>query len=613
MSISGYNGKILRVNLTTNTLSEEAIDADFCRRYIGGAGFATYYLWKELKPEIDALSPDNKLIFAVGPLTGLSLLGTARNCVCAKSPLGGSIAKSESGGYWGVEMKRAGYDVLIIEGKSETPVYLWVQNGKGNIKNASHLWGKNTKETEAVIREELGDDHVQVASIGPGGENMVRYACIMHGCHDAAGRGGLGAVMGSKNLKAVAVRGHKSFDLINPEKVKEIRRQKMPGKDNAFSLWGTGGPEMISGEQSGNLPIRNFREGVFPEVSQITGVVIKDNFRIGMEGCFACPVRCKKVVKFEEPYPVDPIYGGPEYETLAALGSDCGISNLKAIIKANELCNAYSLDTISTGGTIAFAMECFEKGIIDKGQTGGIELRFGNEEAMLQAIELIARRQGIGKLLAEGSARMAKEVGKASLDFAMQVKGVEAGLHDPRLRPTLGLGYMVNPNGADHCSSMADAGFNTEYGIQPLHPLGIWQVLPTYDVSSRKVAIFIVGQLKSILEDSLLLCGLCHYELEQEAELVTAVTGWDTSIAELLKVAQRIVTTSRLLNIKQGLTKADDILPTRYFQPKANGALTNTYLDRNVMEKAKESYYILMGWDRNGIPLPEKVEELYIE
>ena len=368
----------------------------FCRKYLGGAGFVAYFLLKELLPRVDPLGPDNKLIFATGPLTGLKLSGTARHCVGAKSPLTNTIAKAEAGEFWGPELKFAGFDAVIIEGKANKPVYLSINDGQVTIKDAAHLWGKNTKETQDIIRAELGDAHVRVAMIGPGGENLVRYACIMHGLYDVAGRGGLGAVMGSKNLKAIAVRGHHPPQIASPEGVKELRDWLTANKEKIklFQDFGSGafmGPY----EASGNLPVRNFRDGLFPNAAAIEGKTIKDTIRIGMDGCFGCIVRCKKVVKIDAPYPVDPAYGGPEYETLAALGSNCGIDNLKAICKGNELCNAYSLDTISTGGCISFAMECFEKGLLTLQDTGGLDVKFGNAEAMLKLIELIADRERV--------------------------------------------------------------------------------------------------------------------------------------------------------------------------------------------------------------------------
>jgi aldehyde:ferredoxin oxidoreductase len=611
----GYAGKILRVNLTNETIADEVLSQQLCRRYIGGAGFVAYFLWKELKAGVDPLGPDNKLIFALGPVTGLTLPGASRHCIGAKSPLTGGIAKSEVGGFWMVQLKRAGYDAIIIEGKAEKPVYVWVQDGKASIRDAGHLWGKETKETESAIRSELHDEHVHVAMIGRAGENQVLFACIMEGCHDAAGRGGLGAVMGAKNLKAVAVRGHSLPPSADSEKVKQLTREMMGRKIPPLSEFGTGGPDMIAGEAIGNLPVRNFRDGLFPEVQQINGAVIRDTIRVGMEGCFGCPIRCKKIVKFEEPYAVDADYGGPEYETLASLGSNCGIGNLKAIAKANERCNAYGLDTISTGGVIGFAMECFERELLTPRDTGGINLRFGNDEAMLQAVELIANRQGIGNLMAEGTARMSKRIGAESQAFAMHSKGLEPGLHEPRIRPALALAYMLSAIGADHCSSIRDFEFASEAmpALKGYHPLGFLEPVPLDDFGPRKVELYRIGNFISILNDSIAFCIFPGFSLETLTELLKAVTGWDTGMPELLRVGERIVTLMRLFNIREGFTAADDVLPERYFQPKTDGVLADISIDRKKHEKAKQYYYALMGWDANGIPLPEKVEGLCID
>jgi aldehyde:ferredoxin oxidoreductase len=608
----GYNGRILRVNLSKRSTTTETIDESFCRRYIGGAGFVTYYLWKELKPGVDALAPDNKLVFALGPVSGLNLSGAARHCIGAKSPLTGGIAKSEVGGYWAAELKRAGFDAIIVEGKAETPVYLWVQDGEASIRDASHLWGKETKETEAAVRAELGDDRIQLAQIGPAGENMVRYACIMNGLHDAAGRGGLGAVMGSKNLKAIAVRGHRLPKIADRERLKEIRQQVL-AQTYGVSEFGTGADDMEWLESIGNLPVRNFRDGLFPEIKQTHAGVMKKTIWVGMEGCFACHVRCKKVVQFDEPYRVDAAYGGPEYETQAALGANCGVGNLKAIVKANERCSAYSLDTISTGGVIAFAMECFERGLLSTSDTDGIELRFGNHEAMLKIIELIARRQGIGNLLAEGTARMAKKIGHGSEEFAIQVKGLEAGLHEPRLSAAFGLGYMVGPQGADHVLNLLDFLFLWGPPAVLLHHLGTIEPPPLDDIGPRKVAFLRLVQLKKLVDDCSVVCGFLEYSLDKQAELVKVATGWETGAMELIRVAERVLTMMRLFNIREGFTAADDVLPERFFHPKTDGALADKSLDRAKFEKAKSYYYTLMGWDAKGVPLPEKVEELGIE
>jgi len=614
---SGYNGKVLRVNLSDGKVSTEAIDGEFCRKLLGGAGFVAHFLLHEIEPGTDPLSPENKLVFAVGPLTGVALPGSARHCVGAKSPLTNGIAKSEVGGFWGAEFKRAGFDAIIIEGKAPKPVYLWVHKGEASIRDASELWGKNTKETQEAIRAELGDNNIRVASIGPGGENLVKYANIMHGLVDAAGRGGMGAVMGSKNLKAVAVRGGKTPAVANPNGVKALRQWLMDNRKlvASYSEFGTGAAIPLF-EEIGNLPARNFRDGVFPEMNKISAQTLKETMGIGMEGCFACPVRCKKVIEVKEPYQVDSAYGGPEYETLAALGSNCGIDDLKAIAKGSELCNAYSIDTISTGCTISFAMECFEEGLLTTRDTNGIELNFGNAEAMLQIIECIGRREGIGNLLAEGSARAAEEIGKGAQGFSMHVKKQEIPMHEPRLNKSLALGYMVNPHGADHCCNLIDiffAGFGKEPDVvvQDALPLGMAPA-PFAGIGPGKVALFRVAQLKRIILDSLVVCMFLPYSYQQLTEVTSAVTGWNTTTMEQLRVAERTLTMCRLFNVRHGLTADDDRLPSRFFGPTRYGALVDTALDPEKMEKAKRYYYALMGWDSNGVPTPEKLEELGI-
>jgi aldehyde:ferredoxin oxidoreductase len=503
---------------------------------------------------------------------------------------------------------------VIVEGKADKPVYLSIIDGQAAINDAEHLWGKNTKETQEIIRAELKDARVRVALIGPGGENLVKYACIMHGLFDAAGRGGLGAVMGSKNLKAIAVRGHQPLQIAAPERVKELRDWLTANKERIkmFQDFGSGA-FMAPYEASGNLPVRNFRDGLFPNAAAIEGKTIKETIRVGMDGCFACVVRCKKAVKIDAPYPVDPEYGGPEYETLASLGSNCGIDDLKAICRGNELCNAYSLDTISTGLSISFAMECFEKGILTTADTGGLDVRFGNAEAMLKLIELIARREGIGDLLAEGTAIAAQKIGKGAQAYAMQVKGLELGLHEPRLKTGLGLGYMVSPIGADHCMNLHDTLFAKDPQMKDLHSLGLLEGVPAEDIGPKKVTLFRAMQFLRLLGDSLPVCMILPYNYQQLADLTAAVTGWDTDIPELIRTADRILTMMRLFNIREGFSAADDKLPARFFQPKTDGFLSQTKLDPAQFEKAKRYYYSLMGWDaQTGIPLPETIEDLGI-
>ncbi len=614
----GYNGKILRVNLTTGTTSVESLDELTLRRFIGGAGLVTYYLAKELKPNTEPLSPDNKLIIMGGPLTGIPLSGSGRNCVGSISPLTRGLAKSEVGGFFGAEMMHAGFDGIIIEGRSPKPVYLWIKDGVAEIRDASKYWGKATKETQDGIRAELGDERIRLAMIGPGGENMVRFACVINDLKEAAGRGGTGAVMGSKNLKAVAVRGTKPPEMANPDILNDYRQWLMDNR----ALWagnaeyGTGAaPGMISGLAQGNLPVRNFRDGEFPNVARITATAVKETIRVGMEGCYACVVRCKKMVKVDEPnMKIDPEYGGPEYETLAALGSTCGVDDLKAICKGNELCGAYSLDTISTGTSLGFAMECYERGLLTNKDTGGIELKFGNAEAMLKAIELIAKREGIGDFIAEGTKRMAEKLGHGSEEYAMNAKGLEFPMHDPRAKFTLGMGYAVNPHGADHCANMNDLMFSVPGPqINGLHPFGILEPLPAEEMSPRKVVAFRAQHALAMLRDSAVVCMFVPFGFEQLVNLMKASTGWDTGAVEMARVGERIITLARVINLRQGITAADDKLPEREFQQHIGGPSAKaTPYDKTKLQGMINYYYKLMGWDEKGVPTPETLNALDI-
>lgn len=616
---NGYNGKILRVNLTQHTTAVEQLSEPFCRKYLGGAGFIAYYLTKEVKPGIDPFSPDNKLIFMAGPLTGLPFSGSGRNCIGTKSPLTGGYAKSEVGGFWGAEMRRAGFDGIIVEGKSEKPVYLWVHDGDAQIKDAGHIWGKKTLDAQEAIRAELGDNLIRVAQIGPAGENLVRFACIINELKEAAGRGGTGAVMGSKNLKAIAVRGNKTPEIASNDAIVEYRKWLLDNKKlwQGFHDYGTGAaPMMLSLIPAGNIPIRNFRDGDFPTLANITATAIKDNIRVGMEGCYACVVRCKKIVKVDEPsLTIDPAYGGPEYESLAAFGSTCGVDDLKAVCKANELCNSYSLDAISTGVTIAFAMECFEKGLLSRQDTGGLELKFGNSVAMLKIIDLIAHRQGLGDILADGSRQAAKKIGRGAEALAIQVKGLEVPMHDPRAKAALGLGYTINPHGADHCANVHDPMFSAQTNeLSSLHPLGILDPLPADDLSPRKVTLFHYFHSFRLLQDHGVVCMFVPSNLERYSALIKSVTGWDTGIVELLRVADRTLTLARMFNLREGINSDGDKLPDRFFQAHVGGPSANNKLyDLDKLEKAKSYYYSLMGWDTKGVPTPETLEALGID
>ena len=405
----GLGGKILKVNLSNRSIVVDQPDEVFYRRYLGGRGFIGYYLLSEVPPGIDAFDPANRLVFANGPITGAPLGGSGRNSVGAKSPLTGGFGEAEVGGYWGAELKRAGWDGIVVEDKADSPVYLSIRNGDVQIRDARHLWNRTTAEVEHSIREELGDRLTRVALTGKAGQNLVRYACVLNDLNHAAGRAGMGAVMGAKNLVAVAVRGSVGVELAEPARVKAAAKWLADNYLNTSRIMQDLGTAcgLLSLNAAGILPTRNFRSGVFEGAEKISGEAMRDSILVRNDTCFACPIRCKRVVEAQGPYEVDPKYGGPEDETIAAFGSNCGVDDIRAIAKANELCGAYGLDTIATGNVIAFAMECFEKGLLTTNQTDGLELRFGGASAMVAMVEKIANREGIGDVLAEGVMRAA--------------------------------------------------------------------------------------------------------------------------------------------------------------------------------------------------------------
>jgi len=613
----GYNGKILRVNLSHRTVSVEEPEDNFYRRYFGGRGFISYYLIKELKAGVDPLGPENKLVFASGVVTGVPVGGCGRNSVGGKSPLTGAYGDAEVGGYWGAELKQAGYDAIIVDGRAESPVYLWIKDGEVEIRDASHLWGKTTAETQEIIRSDVGEPLARTAIIGQAGEKLVRYACILNDVTHAAGRTGMGAVMGSKNLKAIAVRGHNRLTLASPDAVATLAkwlRDVVGIVMGGFQAQGTAvGLRALNKE--GGLPTRNFQQGVFEDADKISGRAMKESILVGRGSCYACPVRCKREVSVSEPYQVDSVYGGPEYETLASFGSSCGIDDLAAIAKANELCNAHGLDTISAGAVVAFAMECFERGILSERDTGGLKLNFGNASAMVQVVDMIARREGIGDILAEGVARAASRIGKGAEEFALHVKGQEIPMHEPRYKQGLGLGYAISPKGADHTMSLHDSMYASEGPLlESTRALGILEPLALDDLSPAKVRMVVYHSCWQHLLDCLVMCNFMPFNYRQVEELVCGVTGWNSTVYELMKVGERCLAITRAFNIREGLGRKDDLLPQRFFTPLPSGPLQGVGIDKDKFEQAKETFYSMLGWDKiDGVPGLGKLQELGIE
>ncbi len=612
--MGGYNGKFLRIDLSRERTSIEEKDESFYRRYLGGWTLIAYTLLKELKPGIDPLSPENLLIFAPGVLTGAPFAGNDRNAVGAKSPLTNGFASTEVGGYWAAELKHAGFDGVIVKGKANSPVYLWVHDGEAEIRDASHLWGMDVSDSQAKIQEEVSDKRVRVAQIGRGGEKLVRFACVMNGLKDAAGRTGMGAVMGSKNLKAIAARGKMKTVVEDTKKLRELTSwyaKEGVKLSEGLSTYGTGG-DLRPGAESGNLPTRNFRDGEFEGAWDISAATMLEKYGIGMEGCYACPVRCKKVVKIEkENLKVDPAYGGPEYETLAALGSNCGVSDVEYVALGNELCNRFSLDTIATGMCIAFAMECYEHGILTRDETGGLDLTWGNGESMVELVKMIGNREGLGDLLAEGTLRASEKMGKGSEKYVVAVKGQEFPMHEPRLKRALGVGYAVSATGADHVHNLHDtfaAGM-----IESFKALGVLAPLVLEDLGPDKIRYLIVHKISRTLLNSMVVCSMPRWSYEQLAEITQAVTGWNSTVYELMKVGERGINLARVFNLREGMTYKDDRLPDRMFHPQTSGALSKTTVDPDQMKSAIHTYYRMMGWDEaTGVPAGGKLEELEI-
>lgn len=497
----GSTTKILRVNLSSGSIETEELSEEFYRLYSGGKALAGYILLNEIPPHTEPFAPENVLVLANGLLTGAPVSTATRYVVSARSPLTNGYGESEAGGFWGPELKMAGFEAIVVIGRAREPVYLWIQDGVAEIRPAAHLWGRVTAEVQEAIRAELGDDKIRVLQIGIAGENLVRYAGITNDLRHFNGRNGMGAVMGSKNLRAIAVRGRQRYQSLahDPETLLALGRKlskSVRENPQSWDLQQRGTPGLVEPLNNGGiLPTRNFRQGVFENVDKVKWEAYEEQLLAARRSCYACTIRCKREVSIEgQPSP----YGGPEYETIGAFGPNCGIGDLHAIAKANELCNAYMLDSISTGATISFAMECFEHGLLNLENTDGLELRFGNAEAMLTMIERIARRQGFGDLLAEGSLRAAEKIGGEAKFFAMQVKGQELAMHEPRGKYNVGMGYAISEIGADHLVVAHDSAFSNPDSIQKCAFVGDYSGSTSPGLECRKDEAFLhpgkVGQ-----------------------------------------------------------------------------------------------------------------------
>ncbi len=623
----GYTGKILQVDLSNRKITVDENDEAFYRGHLGGRGIGYHYLLKEVPPKTDPFSPENILVLATGVMTGSPLAASCRFSAIGKSPLTGTAVESEAAGFFGPELKKAGFDAVVFRGKSKRPVYLKIIDGKAEIKDAEHLAELGAKEVEDAIRGEMGSQKVRVAQTGLAGMNRVLFANITNNLGHFNGRCGLGALMGAKNLRAVAALGTDKIRLFNPEFIHQTAKnyaktfRDNPLGDALFVYGTTAFPALLSA--GGSLPVNNFRRSKLEDPSSVSGDNYNKLLLKKRKGCYACPIRCKRSIALDDPkYGVDSRYGGPEYETIAALGTNLNILDLKAIAKGNEICNRYCMDTISAGMTIAFACECFEKGVITKADTGGLELRFGDGDLMIQLLEMTARREGIGDLLAEGTARLAERWNVADSEYNLSVKGLEIPMHDPRVKVGVGIGYAVCTYGADHMTAPHDPYFTDEssFALKSIKPLGIYRAMNPTAITTEKVRSYILLENLWRVMDAL---GLCVFgfaprgamSLELMVRCINAVTGWNVSLFELMMAGERGTMMARAFNHREGFTIEKDLLPKRLFNPKPDGPDAGSKMfEETDFNRSLELFYEMIGCDsKTGRPNRGKLLELDLE
>lgn len=635
----GYNGKILHVDLTHFKLTVETPPESFYRMYMGGSAMGLYYILKEMPKGADALGADNVLTLMAGVTTGAPISGQSRINANAKSPISGGIGDSQSGGFFPAELKFAGFDGIVIKGKAPKPVYLWVKDGEVELKDAAYLVGKLTGEVDSALKQELGDEKVEILQHGPAAEKGVLFSSLLSMSNRNNGRTGMGLVMASKNLKAVVVRGSHKPELADPKALTAINREgpkRMPDNVDMVGLakYGTAGGVMAQ-NSLGSLPTRNYNEASFEFAENISGeklyaeylrgVVAGKQDKQGRDTCYSCIVRCKRVVELEGKYKVDEKYGGPEYETIGTFGSYCAVKDLAAISLANQICNEHAVDTIACGATIAFAMECFEKGIITKEQTGGIELKFGDADAMLEVLrQIVTASTPLGKLLGQGSERAAAAWGNGADEFLTTVKGAESPAHMPQAKRSLGLIYAVNPFGADHQSSehdwMIEEGIASDLYMSRLAELGLEERLPPMSLGKAKVKFSYLTELFYSMLDSVELCQFVWgpawnlYGPQDTANLLKAVTGWDVTVSDLMKVGARRLNLMRTFNSREGLDRKNDKLPKKFFKAlQGEGPTAGIAITHEEIEAALDEYYKLAGWTNNGVPTVTSLRQLGLD
>jgi aldehyde:ferredoxin oxidoreductase len=623
----GYTGRILHVDLTNRKIDIEDKDEAFFRSYLGGRGIGYHYLMKMVPPRVDPLSPENILVLATGVMTGSPLAASCRFAAVGKSPLTGTAAESEAAGFFGPELKKAGFDAVVFGGRSETPVYLFVNDGQAEIKDATPIYQLGSKEVEDAIRDELGSSKIRVAQTGLAGMNQVLFANITNNLGHFNGRNGFGALMGSKNLRAVAARGSEKINFFDRNFLNRTAKNYAGTfRDNplgeALHTYGTTAfPELLSA--AGALPVDNFRRSALDDSTPVSGDTYNTLLLQKRKGCYSCPIQCKRGIALDDPkYGIDSRYGGPEYETIAALGTNLNIVDLKAIAKGNEICNRYCMDTITAGMTIAFACECFQEGVITAEDTGGLQLRFGDADMMIRLLELIARREGFGDVLAQGSARLAQKWGVEGQPCSLSVKGQEISMHDPRVKVGVGIGFAVSTYGADHMTAAHDTMFTDENSsmFKSVKPLGIYNPMAATEITNEKVRGYMQLEKLWRMMDAL---GLCVFgyaprgvmPLDVMVQSLNAVTGWNASLYELMRAAERASMLARAFNSREGFSIKDDRLPARLFDPKPDGPGSGKRIfAEQDFNKAIALYYQMINCDpETGRPNRGKLMELGLE
>jgi len=616
-----YQGRILHVDLTSGRVWDEATNLDTIQGYLGSRGINADMLWRNLKPGIDPLGADNVLIFGTGTLTGTRAPSSGRTTVTCKSPATGLYLKTSAGGKWGAALKFAGYDNLVVHGRASRPVTIEITEDEVRIVPARHLWGLDVRETTQTLQEKAGDRKVEVACIGPAGENLVKMAALMMSTYSAAGRGGAGAVMGSKKLKAVVASGRKRIEVQDRERLDGWIKKVREGLANAPSskqktLYGTSGA-MAALNELRVLPTKNFQGGYFEDAYKLSGqYLVEAGYLKRRMSCYSCPVACHRSTEVDEGEYAGSYSGGPEYETLAVFGAGCGISDTEVVLKANELCNIYGLDTISTGSVIQWLIESNVRGVLSEEQRDGLDLEWGDAESVLELIRRIAYRQGVGDLLAEGVKAAASEVGRGSEKWAVEAKGLEQSRVETRSAKGYALAFAVNPRGPDHLHAQPIA----EFGIRPLGVDLIEEITGSREyanpyITDKRAEIVVYHEDWYAGVDSLGLCSFpttADFAISPEimAGLLSATVGTDITEEEMLKAGRRIVTLEKCFNVREGATRADDRLPWRLMHeenPDREGAINSP----EEMNKMLDEYYTLHGWDlETSWPTRETLESL---